>query len=212
MASCDRLHGAINAIDILIKTQKEENTKEAYERVSRALNHFLAEYLNQPLSLSPIYLELIEEMEKTHQNTIRATMKRQGIYLDKLDIYFWLGNGSRKIAWNAIIRIFYEFKGVIKTSKSDPIVQEYAASFLNEILSQWDIWKKEFLDYTQQLGERTFKGRMLASQWLWYECNQITGSGYRNEVIQKLKEWFNEPPQCESQKILNSQIDNDSQE
>jgi hypothetical protein len=59
------------------------------------------------------------------------------------------------------------------------MVQEYAESFLKEILTNWEIWKDEFLDYTQQLGERTFKRPLLESWLLWYEIGTITGSGYR---------------------------------
>jgi transcriptional regulator with XRE-family HTH domain len=205
MASGDRLNGAINAIESLIKNQKEQNAKQAYQTVNRALKHFLDKYRNKPLSLSPVYLKLTEEMEKTHQKTIRAAMKRQGIYGDKFDIYFLLGNGARQVAWNSIVPIFYKLKGVIETLESDPMVQEYAESFLKEILSNWEIWKDEFLDYTQKLCEITFKSHLLASRWLYF-IDTITGSGYRNEVIQKLKDWFNEDDQYDWQKSLNSQV------
>jgi hypothetical protein len=52
-------------------------------------------------------------METTHQKTIRAAMKRQGIYGDKFDIYFLLGNGARQVAWN------YYFSYFLRVERSD---------------------------------------------------------------------------------------------
>jgi transcriptional regulator with XRE-family HTH domain len=203
-ASCSRLQKATNAINILIKNQKKLDAKKAYQKVIQSLKSFLDEYCQEALSLSPSYRYLIWEIEKKHQKTIRATIIRLGQY-DQLDIYVILGQVTRTVAWNTTSSIFYEFRGAIKNLKSDPLVKEYAETFLEEILVNWKGWHEDFLSKTEQLGEDIFKRRLLSSYLLWWECNECKGLGYKKDVLTKLEKWFAE--QQDLQTDLNSQIE-----
>ncbi|MGL4498756.1 MAG: hypothetical protein ACRCU2_06795 [Planktothrix sp.] len=189
-ASCCRLQKATKAIHSLIENKKEENAKEADKKIREWIEEFLDEYRQTPLELSPSYRYLISEIAKSHSKTIRATMRRQGDY-HKLDIYLILGKGTRNAAWNTTYSIFDELPVWIKNLKrNEPIVKEYAETFLDEILFNWKIWREDFLSSTQALGEETFKMSLFYSWDLWAKCNQWKGPGYQKYVIEELEEWF----------------------
>lgn len=201
--SCYRLRNATKAIDILIKNKKEEHAKKADQEIRELIKRFLAQYCKKSLELSPSYRYLISEIGKSHSKTIRATMRRQGHYY-KLDIYFILGKGTRNVVWNTTYSIFDALPVLIADLKSrDQIVQDYAETFLDEILANWKIWREDFLSSTQALGEETFKMSLFYSWDLWAKCNR-KGTGYQNYVIEQLQEWFEN--RRDLQKDLNYQI------
>ncbi|WP_261205101.1 helix-turn-helix domain-containing protein [Laspinema sp. D2d] len=203
-ASCRRLQNATNALLILIQNQEEEDAKKAYEKVKESVKNFLDEYGQQPLKLYTTYRFLLQEIEKSHQKTIRATMRRQGRY-DNLDIYLLLGKGAREVAWVATYVIFHRFEGMIDDGlKREPIVKNYAETFLNEILVNWKIWHEDFLRKTEYLGEEIYKMRLISSYLLWWECNECQGRGYKKEVVKKINDWFRKQEDLE--KNLNHQI------
>ncbi|OCQ97812.1 hypothetical protein BCD64_06865 [Nostoc sp. MBR 210] len=206
-----RLSSSVDAINILIKNQKEKNAREAYERVSKSLEIFLNNYQNKLLFFGSVHQKtLIPEMRKTHSGTLRAAIRRNG-KLDKFDVYFLLGNGSRSVAWNATMSIFHELKGILKNLSGDDLIKEYAAGLITQILANWDEWHQDFLDYSEQISEQIFKPHLIKS-YIWDDCMLMKGSGFRNEVISKFQGWFNAYEQRHLHELLNAQIEKAWQE
>ncbi|MBO0350345.1 hypothetical protein J0895_14765 [Phormidium pseudopriestleyi FRX01] len=200
--SCSRLRGTINASNILIQNQKEANSEKAYQKIRESVKNFLDKSSQNPLILSPSYRCLIREIEKSHQKTILATMRRRGRY-DNLDIYLLLGKGAREVAWVATNPLFHRFEGRIDVLKSDALVKEYAKEFVEEILVNWKIWREDFLSSTQAWGEEIFKTPLSDDYLLWWECNKYKG-GYKKDVVKKLEDWFDKKQDLQNH--LNHQI------
>ncbi|MEH2170539.1 MAG: hypothetical protein V7K41_28600 [Nostoc sp.] len=206
-----RLSSSVEAINILIRNQKEKNAGEAYEKVSKSLEIFLNDYHKKTLSFGSIHQRLlIPEMRKTRSGTLRATIRRNGT-LDKFDVYFLLGNGSKSVAWNATMGIFHELKGILKNLSGDSLVKEYAEGFITQILANWDEWHQEFLTYSEQISEQVFRPTLIKSP-IWDKCMFIKGSGFRNDVIYAFQVWFNAAEQRHLHDLLNSQIEKAWQE
>ncbi|MEH1807282.1 helix-turn-helix domain-containing protein [Nostoc sp.] len=206
-----RLSSTVEAINALIRNQKEHNAQKAYEIVSNQLKIFLDRCQGKPLYFGRIHDKLlIPEMRKTHAGTVRATTRRNGT-LDKFDVYLLLGNGSKSVAWNTTMPIFHELKGILQNLIGDSLVKEYADNFVNEVLSNWDEWHQEFLTYSEQIGEQIFKGTLIKSD-IWKECANIKGPGFRDEVISKLKRWFISTEQQHLHDLLNKRIEEAWQE
>ncbi|MEH2149103.1 helix-turn-helix domain-containing protein [Nostoc sp.] len=206
-----RLSSSVEAINILIRNQKEKNAREAYEKVSKSLEIFLNDYHKKPLFFGSIHQKvLIPEMRKTHSGTLRATIRRNGT-LYKFDVYFLLGNGSKSVAWNATMSIFHELKGILKNLSGDSLVKEYAESFITQILANWDEWHQEFLAYSEQITEQIFRPTLIKSP-IWDKCMFLKGSGFRNDVILAFQVWFNAAEQRHLHDLLNSQIEKAWQE
>ncbi|BAZ31659.1 hypothetical protein NIES4074_41320 [Cylindrospermum sp. NIES-4074] len=202
----ERLSSSVDAITILIRNQKEKNAQEAYKKVSKSLEIFLNDYSQKSLYFGNIHQKLlIPEMRKTHSGTLRATIRRNGT-LDKFDVYFLLGNGSKSVAWTVTMGIFYKFKGILEHLSGDSLVKEYAESFITQILANWDEWHQEFLTYSEQISEQIFKPTLIKSP-IWDECMFLKGSGFRKDVISKFQAWFNAPEQQHLHNLLDSQIE-----
>lgn len=206
-----RLTSTVKAINALIKNQKEQNAQKAYETVSNQLKIFLDRWQEKPLSFGRVHEKLlIPEMRKAHAGTVRATTRRNGT-LDKFDVYLLLGNGSRTVAWSATFEIIHELKGILKNLAADSPVKEYAENFVNEILSNWDKWHQEFLTYSEQIGETVFRTTLIKAD-IWEEYATIKGSGYRDNVIKGLKQWFSANDQKYLHDLLNRRIEEAWQE
>ncbi|HEY9800747.1 MAG TPA: helix-turn-helix transcriptional regulator [Leptolyngbyaceae cyanobacterium] len=205
------LSNSVEAINILIRTQKEKNAREAYTRVIKSLEIFLNDYHNKPLSFGSIHQKiLIPEMRKTHSGTLRATIRRNGT-LQKFDVYFLLANGSRSVAWSATMEIFYKLKGILENLSGDSLVKEYAEGFINQILANWNEWHQEFLAYSEQITEPIFKPTLMKAS-IWDDCMFLQGSGFRNDVTSTFKKWFERHEQRHLHDLLNSQIEKAWQE
>ncbi len=199
----------VKAINVLIKNQKEQNAREAYKEVSEFLKIFLKDYRNKPLPLWDVYVGLLQEMEKTPASTIRATTRRNGTW-HKFDVYLHLGNKARSSAWSATSPAFYGLKQLVKTMTHKPKL-EPAYNFLDEILANWEVWHEEFLKYTEQIGEQIFRPALVKSD-IWEKCAVLEGSGFRDQVIGKLRPWFKSPEQQHLHNFLKNRIEEAWQE
>jgi hypothetical protein len=205
----EQLSSAVQALNVLIKNQKEQNAREAYKEVSDFLKIFLKDYRNKPLPLWDVYEGLLEEMNKTPASTIRATTRRNGTW-HKFDVYLHLGNKARSNAWSATRPAFYGLKQLVKTMNHKPNL-EPAYNFLGEILANWEVWHEEFLKYAEQIGEQIFRPTIVKSS-IWDECADIEGAGFREQVIWKLRPWFKSPEQQHLHNFLKNRIEEAWQE
>lgn len=205
----NQLSSTVKAINVLIKNQKEQNAREAYKEVSESLKIFLKDYRNQPLRWWDVYTDLLKDMDKTPASTIRATTRRNGTW-HKFDVYLHLGNEARSNAWSATRPAFYGLKELVKNMSHKPKL-EPAHSFLGEILANWEVWHEEFLKYAEQIGEQIFRPALVKSD-IWEECAFIEGSGFRDRVIWRLKQWFKTPEQQHLHNFLKSRIEEAWQE
>ncbi|AFZ18625.1 helix-turn-helix domain-containing protein [Allocoleopsis franciscana] len=204
-----QLSSTVEAINVLIKNQKEQNARDAYKEVSESLKIFLKDYRNKPLPLWNVYTSLIEQMEKTPASTIRATMRRNGTW-HKFDVYLHLGNKARSNAWSATRPAFYGLKELVKNMNHKPKL-EPAYNFLSEILANWEVWHEEFLKYAEQIGEQIFRPTLVKS-YIWAECAALEGAGFREQVIWKLRPWFKNPEQQHLHNFLKNRIEEAWQE
>jgi hypothetical protein len=199
-----RLSSTVEATNVLIKNQKEQNARDAYKEVSESLKFFLKDYQNKPLDRWNIYTDLLKEMDKTPASTIRATTRRNGTWY-KFDVYLHLGKEARSNAWFATRPAFYGLKALLNNMKHKPKL-EPAYNFLGEILANWEGWHEDFLKYAEQIGEQVFRPTLVKAP-IWAECAFIEGSGFRTEVTSTLRQWFKRPEQQHLHDFLKNQIE-----
>jgi hypothetical protein len=207
----DKLLNAIDALNILIKNQEEENARKAQMEAMKILKLFLEEHGYLPTHTTSVHAYLRSEMQERHPRKVWATVRRLGTW-NNLNIYFLLGSGARSIAWNRSKEAFLGLKGLIKTHMQDPDLLP-VKSFLEEILANWEVWHEEFLKSVQQSGEQIFKPKLLSS-FDWEECASLYGQEvkFTSYVNLRLKIWFDSPEQEDLHNLLNNRIDKAWQE
>ncbi len=202
----DRLLSAVQALDILIKNQEEENARKAQQEVIKLLKLFVARNRNlQPHNLL-VHEYLLSEMYERHPRKIWATTRRKGNW-NNLNVYFWLGNGSRTVAWNRSREAFWGLKQLIKTHMGDPNLKP-VHNFLEELLANWEVWYEEFLKSAQQEGEQIFKPG-LKDTFDWERCAVTYGLEveFTKLVITRLRFWFEGPEQNNLHHLLNTRME-----
>ncbi|MFB2921300.1 helix-turn-helix domain-containing protein [Aerosakkonema funiforme] len=198
---------AVDALDVLIKNVEEKNAQLARKNVLESLKIFLEQNPKLPVYSWRIQDEyLFDEMKKTHPRKVLATVRRDG-KLDSFNVYDILANGSRNIAWHSSKEPFYGLNGIINNLLGNPELKP-THNFLKQIKSNWSVWREDFLKYSEQTGKQVFQYQ-LEYYFNWAECAAMYGQKgkFRDQVIAKLEEWFDDPEQRKLHNLLKARIE-----
>ncbi|HEY9874166.1 MAG TPA: helix-turn-helix transcriptional regulator [Candidatus Obscuribacterales bacterium] len=202
----EQIVNAADALDILIKDVEEKNAREAHQEVIKRLKNYLKQNRNLSEQSRLIHDYLLEEMKKAHQRQVLATTRRRG-HSNSFNVYVLLAKKARDISWYRSYEFFSEVKGIIKSCLADSELKP-AHSFLEQLNANWGKWREYFLKYSEQTAKQLFQYRLEYS-FNWAECVDEYGKEgkFRDKVIEKLREWFEDPEQADLHDIFNSRIE-----
>ena len=206
-----RISATSKAVDYLIEHQEEEQVRAVRREVSRSLKIFLDRHLSLPEQKWNVHSYLIKEINNSHPRTVWASMRRQGFWSD-LNIYFILGRGARGEAYKAINSTRSKLIGILENMLGNPDM-EPSHIFLNELISNWNLWCDDFLKDAEDIGREIFRTSLREGD-IYPKCAQIYGQGipFRSEVVRNLKRWFEAPEQEHLYSLLETRISDAWQE
>jgi len=205
-ARVEQISNLVTKIDYLFENQETELVLAAQRDVSKSLKIFVNHHRNLPSNILPVHDYLLRAVQFAHAGTVWATTRRRGTWYN-LNVYFLLGEGARADAQSRSQQAFHGLRELVNNKLDDPELQP-VHQFLEQILDNLDLWHKSFLEAAQRAGVQTFAPTLKESD-VWAESTAIWGSGggYRQEVIDLIKKWFDAPEQQHLHYLLNTRIE-----
>jgi transcriptional regulator with XRE-family HTH domain len=205
-ARLEQISNLITKIDYLFENQETELVLAAQRDVNKSLKIFVNQNRKLPSNMWPVHDYLLRAVQFAHAGTVWATTRRRGTWYN-LNVYFLLGEGARADAQSRSQQAFNGLRELVKNKLDDQELQP-VHKFLGAILDNLDLWHKSFLEAAQRAGVQTFAATLKESD-IWAKSTAIWGSGggYRQEVIDLIKRWFDDSQQKHLHHLLNTRIE-----
>jgi hypothetical protein len=132
----------------------------------------------------PAHLNLVTEAKKTHQNSIAASVNRQGNW-DNFPVAHILGQGVR-IDVNLRTRdTFVRIDETIESLRSSFAHLPDVAQFLQNLKDDIEEWRKDFLTRVALAGRTMFSPYLGSASDMWEQCERRygAGTGYRAQTV-----------------------------
>jgi Zn-dependent M32 family carboxypeptidase len=148
--------------------------------VNQSLQSSIKHYHRLPFAQNTIPSYLTKELEKTHQRTVWAMVKRNGDW--DPSIKFLIGYASRAIAQQQSEKALGGFKELLTILLDNPELAT-THTFIKQLLNNIDQWHNTFLNEIEDFAKLIFQGISTAD--FWEECLEIYGQGlpFRQMVI-----------------------------
>ena len=168
------------------REQKSETLKAAAHRLTVWIDG------NSELEPSPRPLEasLLGNIGNVYASSVRASVRRQGAW-DKLDYPYQLGYGTRVKASRVMLRKQQDFSATVKNILDDPEMEE-AYGLAQQAQRLFDTGIETLLRNSHQMGVSIHTDDMQSDSSFWSKCEDRWGKGpgYRNDVLDINKKWF----------------------
>ncbi len=189
----DRINSVTTALDRLIVDYEVQAAELTRRSVIKDLSGFVSRNETLPAPLYPVHNLLISAMRTAHARTVWATARRQGGW-ENLDVYSALGAGAAREATRRSQPFFNGLEERVRIKLEDEEL-EAAHPFLGEVLVNVKIWRKDYIEYSHSAGQETFRPALQDDLSLWSTCELRWGggAGYRDEVVQEVRGWFENP-------------------
>jgi Mor family transcriptional regulator len=137
-----------------------------------------------------VHHDLIAAIQNINARSVWASARRQGMW-HNLNIYYYLGTGASADAKRRTERIFHELDGLLANMLDD---DDFATAheFISEVRQNVEYWREQFLEVVNREGQETFRPALQDENALWSKCETRWGggSGYRFDVGEIVREWF----------------------
>jgi hypothetical protein len=172
------------------------HTKAQYQEVLRSAAQRLKIWAADSSDLGQLvdqaHDSLLSALHGAHAATIRATIRREGLW-PNLDYYHHLGFGARRIAASCIGKNVEALKIVADNLLHDSELVE-AHDFIRQVVHLVDTSVDAMLQKIQVAGRSAFADDLKVATDLWSDCESEwgLGSGYRDRVSVHNKDWFSD--------------------
>ncbi len=185
-----------NARSVLANQEREQ--AHAVIRDAASLLSTWIRRNRQPKPLAAhVYDGLMEQLGQAYPSTIRATIRREGEWLN-LSYTHHLGYGARRIAALTLGPMVRSFADLCATLAADPAYAE-AGNLLDQAGRVLASAYEELLRKVQVMGQTLFRDALRSDIAFWVECGSEwgQGSGYRGRIASRNIAWFGAEPRRE---------------
>ena len=185
-----RVRSVCEAIDRLIDNHEVVAAHAAQNVVRRRLTIFCDQHSALPDRKRPLHEELVKAFRTLNARTVWATTRRRGGWYN-LDVFFHLGRGG---AVDANLRSRSAIDGlnelIANMLGDDGLTSTH--EFLRELQENVEEWRHAFVERARAVGEETFRSDLSDDGEFWVRCEERwgQGAGYRDDVTEMVKDWF----------------------
>ena len=156
----------------------------------KRLTIFRDQNTNLPDRKRSLYEELVEAFRTLNARTVWATTRRRGGWYN-LDVFFYLGRGGAADANLRSRSAIDGLDGLIGNMLGDDDL-EPTHGFLYELRKNVGDWRHDFVENARTIGEEAFRSELADDGEFWARCEDRWGggAGYRDDVAQLVKDWF----------------------
>ena len=185
-----RLNDVIAEANALVENFEREQKSETLKAAAHRLIVWIGG--NQELTLSTVSLEasLLNAIGNGYASSVRASVRRQGEW-PNLDYPHHLGSGARVKAFRTVQRKQQDFKANVKTILDDHEMEE-AHGLAQQAQRLFDTGIEFLRRNSYQMGVTIHTNDMQPDSNFWSRCEDRwgLGPGYRNDVLDIHREWF----------------------
>lgn len=186
------LERVVADVESMLANYGEARVRQIQEDAAKHLLSWLDTYEN--LVRSDVNLEnsLEPALRRSHHSTVRASVRRQGRW-DNLDYRFHLGSGASAMVNEVLGEYQKDFHSVTKNLEGLPDLAE-AVGLISQSRRMIDTGIRQLLDESQEVGHAIHNLDMVEDGEHWTRCERRwgQGSGYRDQVVEYHREWFEE--------------------
>lgn len=192
----ERLHRLIFLSGELVTNTNASLIQQARRMLADEADQIRKDYRRLPNAVRPAHQRLIDEISNSHPSSIAAAVARRGSW-DNFEMHFMIGSGVRADAhlrtgdlYSRIIGRLDALRGRLSNSVEAQALVEAATEALSE-------WHQEYLARALTIGRNTFKPYLDKAEGFWNDlwARYGEGAGYRNDIANMVREWFEETPE-----------------
>jgi hypothetical protein len=159
-----------------------------------------------PARTGAVHLRLDRAIREQHQRSVWATANRAGSW-PTLDVYYYLGVGTAIDAKKRTNPAADGLQELIANMIGDESLAP-AHGFLRELQSNARTWRDQFIEAVTRIGESTFRPALKDAGDLWRRCSDRygLGPGYRDDVADFIRAWFDHGDQVELYALLEQHV------
>jgi transcriptional regulator with XRE-family HTH domain len=193
-------------LDHLIRDHENTMLAKAQNEVLRRLSIFVKQHQTLPQRTEVVHSRLSQALRSEHPRSVWATIRRQGSW-PVLDFYFYLGVGVAIDANKRSAPVLSGLEELVNNMLGDTSLLP-AHGFLRQLKENLKTWQNQFVEELTRIGESTFKPGLKNASELWQTCAERygQGSGYRDDVAEHVKLWFEQPGQSQLHDLLEDHV------
>jgi hypothetical protein len=197
-----RLREIIDSARALLLNHEEEQTQEVIKHAATMLRSWASRQVQIQLPSAHIQDSLMDQLAISFAGTIRATVRRDGEWLN-LSYSHHLGYGARRIAALSLGNRVEGFSELCKTMVQNPDYTE-ARNLIDQAERVLITSYEDLLRKVQLMGQTTFREALRLDGELWNQCMNEwgRGAGYRDRVAEHNSTWFTQEPRLEMEREL----------
>jgi hypothetical protein len=202
-----RLRGIIDSARALLLNHEEEQTQEVIKHAATMLRSWASRQVQVQLPSAHIQDSLMDQLASSFAGTIRATVRRDGEWLN-LSYSHHLGYGARRIAALSLGNRVEGFSELCKTMAQNPEYTE-AQNLIDQAERVLITSYEDLLRKVQLMGQTSFREALRLDSELWNQCMNEwgRGAGYRDRVAEHNSTWFTQEPRLEMERELRTLIE-----
>jgi transcriptional regulator with XRE-family HTH domain len=192
----DRLTRFVALSEDLVTNADAARIQQARVAIEAEAKAIAKAYGPLPSSVRPAHQTLIEEIEGGHPSSIAASIARRGAW-DNFEIHHMIGAGVRTDANRRsndhMLKIAGRIEGLEEKFSTLPEVKGLLETLREDLAD----WRQEFLARALSIGRNTFKPYLDGSADIWsdMQARYGEGRGYRDDIAEMIKEWFESTPE-----------------
>jgi hypothetical protein len=193
-------------LEHLIRDHENTLLSKAQEEVVKRLSIFVSQHRSLEPRTEPVHSRVCNALRSEHPRSVWATIRRQGSW-PVLNFYYYLGVGTAIDANRRSVPAVNGLGELVNNMTGDPTLSP-AKGFLNQLRENIKAWHAQFIEELTRIGESTFKPALKNATDLWQRCADRygQGSGYRVDVSESVKDWFEQSRQVELHELLESHV------
>jgi len=199
-------------VERLIREHESTAVLNANQEVRRRLTIFLSQHDRLAPKVREPFQPALDAIGSLHQRTVWASARRRGSWYN-LDVYHYLGSGASADAdarsEKAMRDLISLFEHLLRDEKL-AIAHDYIA----ELRRNCDLWHDRFLSEVGSAGRELYRSALYPTTAIWTECEDLYGygSGFRDDVVRKLRNWFTSASGMEVVNHINARIEREWQD
>lgn len=191
-AQADGVLATVQAVDEMLANLERSQALATLQKINSELLIFAERHQKLAKGKGPAHVRLLDVISNRHARTVWAATRRSGSFWN-FDVYESLGDGAAAEAMRRSSSAISGLREIIENWNENPEYRS-AQNFLHQILESLNTWEADFVKAARHHAIAVYKPELSDADHLWEDCDNIygTGANFRDVVVNKLAEWFDE--------------------